>query len=184
MSRIGRLPVPIPSGVKLEVGEGSVKVTGPRGSLTCPIPEGIRCTVQGGAATLHRRDDSRAQRALHGLSRALLANGVTGVAKGFAKVLEIHGVGYRAEVKGKDRVEFSLGFSHAIVFPLPPGVTVQVEKQTRLTVSGVDRQQVGQVAADIRALRPPEPYKGKGIRYADEVIRKKAGKAAVASSGG
>ena len=175
MSRIGKMPVPIPSGVKVEVGKAQIKVTGSKGSVTSPVPDGITCTLEGDVVTVHRRDDSRTQRALHGLTRALLANSVTGTTKGFERNLEIHGVGYRAEVK-KNSMEFALGFSHAVIFPIPEGVTVRVEKQTKLTISGIDKQLVGQVAANIRALRPPEPYKGKGIRYAGEHVARKAGK--------
>ena len=178
MSRIGKLPIPLPKGVKLDVGDGQVTVTGPKGVVVCPVQEGITCTVEGDTATIERRDDSRQQRAFHGLTRALIANGVKGTSEGWKKDLEIHGVGYRAELK-KGSVEFALGYSHPIVYEIPDGVTVEVEKQTKLTVAGIDRQKVGQVAAEIRALRPPEPYKGKGVRYTTERIVRKAGKAGV-----
>jgi large subunit ribosomal protein L6 len=169
------MPIPLPGGVKLEMGETTVKVTGPKGSVTCPVPPGIKCKLDGEVLTVQRSDDSRQQRALHGLTRALIANGVRGTSTGFDRALEIHGVGYRAEVKGKN-LELALGYSHPVVFPIPAGVSISVDKQTKMVVSGIDKQQVGQVAANIRRLRPPEPYKGKGIRYADETIQKKAGK--------
>lgn len=175
MSRIGRMPVPIESGVKLEIQATSAQVQGPNGKLTVPVPAGIKIEMEDANAVVKRRDDSKAQRSLHGLTRALLANAVQGVSKGFSKKLEIHGVGYRAEVKGKV-VNFSLGFSHPVEFPIPEGIKVAIEKNTLIAVSGHDRQQVGQVAAEMRALRPPDVYKLKGVRYADERLRKKAGK--------
>jgi len=175
MSRVGNAPIPIPTQVKVEVGGDQVKVKGPKGELACPVPPGIGCKLEGGVLTVVRRDDSRGQRSLHGLTRALIANSVTGTVEGFQKKLEIRGVGYRAEHQ-KDKVEFALGYSHSIAFPIPEGVTIEIEKQVRLNVSGIDKQQVGQVAANIRSLRPPEPYKGKGIRYEGEEVAKKAGK--------
>ena len=175
MSRIGKLPVALPQGVTVTVGKAEIQVKGPKGSLATPLPGGITCKVEGGAAHLARRNDERQQRALHGLARALLANAVKGVSSGWSRDLDIQGIGYRAIVQGKN-IEFALGYSHPIVFPVPEGIAVTVEKQTRVSVSGVDRQKVGQVAAEIRSLRPPEPYKGKGIRYLDEVIKKKVGK--------
>jgi len=140
-----------------------------------PVPAGIAVKVGDGVATVERKDDSKSQRALHGLTRALLANAVHGVTKGFAKNLEIHGVGYRAVIKD-NVVNFSLGYTHAVEFPIPEGIEVKVEKNTRLEISGFDKQQVGQVAAEMRALRPPDVYKLKGVRYAGELLRKKAGK--------
>jgi len=175
MSRIGKLPVKLPQGVQLTVGKSEVGVKGPKGTVTTPLPGGITCKVEGSEAQLARRNDERQQRALHGLARALLANAVKGVSTGWTRDLDIQGIGYRATVQGKN-VEFALGYSHPITFPIPEGISVTVEKQTRVSVSGVDRQKVGQVAAEIRSLRPPEPYKGKGIRYLDEVIKKKVGK--------
>jgi large subunit ribosomal protein L6 len=175
MSRIGRLPVPITSGVKVAVDGRTVSVQGPKGSLAQELPYGISAEVADGKLVVKRRDDSKPQRALHGLSRALVANAVEGVTKGFSKDLEIQGVGYRAQLAGKT-VNFTLGYTHAIDFPIPDGIQIAVDKQTKLTVSGIDRQKVGQVAAKIRALRPPDVYKGKGIRYANEQLRKKAGK--------
>jgi large subunit ribosomal protein L6 len=175
MSRIGKLPIPIDSAVKVSVESGTVSVQGPKGALNQKLPEGISVELAEQQLVVQRRDDSKRQRALHGLSRSLLANAVHGVNKGFTKDLEIHGVGYRAEPKGA-LIKFSLGYSHPIEFPVPEGVEIKVERNTRLSVSGCDRQLVGQVAADIRRLRPPDVYKLKGIRYAGERLRKKAGK--------
>jgi len=175
MSRIGRLPIQIEGGVKVSIDSATVSVQGPKGSLSQRLPRGITAEVDGAQVVLRRHDDSKRQKALHGLSRALLANAVRGVSRGFTKDLEIHGVGYRAEASGK-ALKFTLGYSHPIEFPIPEGVQVKVERNTRITVSGCDRQLVGQVAADIRALRPPDVYKLKGIRYAGEHLRKKAGK--------
>lgn len=175
MSRIGRQPISLESGVKLDIGKGQAEVSGPKGKLSVPIPAGIGVKLEDATVHVDRKDDSKSQRALHGLTRALLANAVNGVTKGFVKKLEIHGVGYRAAVKGKF-VNFSLGYTHPVDFPIPEGIEVKIEKNTQLEVSGFDRQQVGQVAADMRALRPPDVYKLKGVRYADEQLRKKAGK--------
>lgn len=175
MSRIGKMPVKLPQGVSVTVGKDHLQVKGPKGTLTTPVPAGITCKVDGEEVHLTRRNDERTQRALHGLARALLANAVKGVSTGWSRDLDIQGIGYRAVVQGKS-IEFALGYSHPVVYPVPEGITVTVEKQTRVSVSGADRQKVGQVAAEIRSLRPPEPYKGKGIRYADEVIKKKVGK--------
>lgn len=176
MSRIGRLPITIGSGVKVSVEGAAVSVEGPKGSLVQPLPRGIRAALEEGRLVVSRRDDSKSQRALHGLARSLLQNAVTGVTAGFTKELEIQGVGYRAQSQGK-AVVFNLGFTHPVEFAVPEGIQVAVERQTKLTVSGIDRQKVGQVAAKIRSLRPPDVYKGKGIRYAGEIVRKKAGKA-------
>jgi large subunit ribosomal protein L6 len=175
MSRIGKLPIQIASGVKVTVDGADVSVQGPKGQLSQSLPNGITVAVDGERIEGRRRDDSKAQRALHGLSRSLLANAVEGVSRGFSKKLEIHGVGYVAEMKGKN-VNFKLGYSHPILYPVPDGIEVKVDRNV-LTVSGCDRQQVGQVAAEIRDLRRPDVYKLKGIRYADEALRKKAGKA-------
>jgi len=175
MSRIGRLPVPVASGVKVELAGRKVTIKGPKGSLAQELPGGIDAEVADGKIVVKRRDDGKSQRALHGLTRALLANAVVGVTTGFSKELEIQGVGYRAQVAGSN-VNLTLGYTHAIDFPIPTGIQIAVEKQTKLTVSGIDRQQVGQVAAKLRALRPPDVYKGKGVRYVGEVVRKKAGK--------
>jgi large subunit ribosomal protein L6 len=177
MSRIGKLPIPIVSGVKVSIDDGSVEVQGPKGTLSHPLPTGISAEVEEDSLVLHRTDDTKQQKSLHGLARALLANAVQGVSQGFSKTLEIHGVGYRAQATGKN-VTFNLGYTHPIEFSVPEGIDVKVE-QNRVMVSGADRQQVGQVAADIRALRPPDVYKLKGIRYQDERLRKKAGKSGV-----
>lgn len=175
MSRIGRLPVPVAAGVKVDVSGRTVTVKGPKGTLTQDLPGGIDAEIADGKILVKRRDDSKPQRALHGLTRALLNNAVVGVTQGFGKELEIQGVGYRAAVAGST-VSLTLGYTHAIEFPIPAGIQVSVEKQTKLTVTGIDRQMVGHVAAKIRALRPPDVYKGKGVRYVNEVVRKKAGK--------
>jgi large subunit ribosomal protein L6 len=176
MSRIGRLPVPMAAGVKVDVTGRTVTVKGPKGTLAQALPGGIDAEISDGKILVKRRDDSKPQRALHGLTRALLNNAVVGVTKGFGKELEIQGVGYRAQVAGST-VSFTLGYTHPIEFPIPAGIQIAVEKQTKLTITGIDRQQVGQVAAKIRKLRPPDVYKGKGVRYVGEHVRKKAGKA-------
>ncbi len=176
MSRIGKKPIPIPQGVDVRVGDGAVEVKGPRGQLAVALLPGVSAQVQDGNLVLERANDERQIRSFHGLNRALLANATTGVSEGWRKELEIVGIGYRAE-KRDASVLFSLGYSHPIDFKIPEGIDIEVDsKANRVTVIGNDRQQVGQVAADIRALRPPEPYKGKGVRYAGERIRIKAGK--------
>jgi large subunit ribosomal protein L6 len=179
MSRIGRKPITVPGTVKVQIGPAAVEVQGPKGKLTIPVPRGIRFEQKDG--TLVALRDSDEQRALHGLARALVANAVRGVTEGFKKDLEIVGVGYRAEVKGKN-VVFALGYSHPVEFPIPEGIQISVEKQTRVTVTGADRGRVGQAAADIRGLRPPDPYKQKGIRLSGERLKKKAGKAGAAKT--
>ena len=176
MSRIGKKPIPIPDKVKIDIKPDKVVVTGPRGSVTNPIPPGIKWEQKDKQLIAVRPGDSGPEKAFHGLARALVANAVRGVTDGFTRELEIVGVGYRAEQK-KNSVVFTLGYSHPIEYPIPPGISITVDKQTRLVVSGVDRQQVGQIAANIRSLRKPDPYKNKGIRYAGEVLKKKAGKA-------
>ena len=177
MSRIGRKPIPVPDKVKVDIKSNSVVVTGPKGTVTNPIPPGIKFEQQDKHVVAIRKDDSGPQRAYHGLARALVANAVKGVTEGFTRELEIVGIGYRAEMKGKTTVVFSLGYSHPIEYPLPSGVDVAVDpKQTRVTVTGIDRQKVGQVAAEMRSLRPPDPYKNKGVRYAGERLKKKVGK--------
>lgn len=175
MSRIGRLPIPITTGVKVTLDGGAVSVQGPKGSLQRALPRGITAEIADNHLLVKRDVESKRQRAMHGLTRALLARAVEGVHHGFSKKLEIHGVGYAAEVKG-GAVHFKLGYSHPVAFPIPEGIQILVERNV-LTVSGCDLQQVGQVAANIRALRAPDVYKHKGIRYVDEVLRKKAGKA-------
>jgi large subunit ribosomal protein L6 len=178
MSRIGRKPVEIPGGVEVAVGEGNVvTVSGPRGSLSQTIHPNMTVTVSEGVVTVARPDDEGYNRGLHGLSRSLIANMVDGVTKGFEKRLSIVGVGYRAAMKGKD-LEIQVGYSHPVVVPQPDGIEFEVPAATSIVVRGNDKQQVGEVAANIRKIRKPEPYKGKGIRYEDEYVRKKAGKAA------
>ena len=176
MSRIGKMPVAIPAGVEVSVSGQHVSVKGPKGTLERDFHERVSVSVEDGQAIVSREDDGRESRALHGLSRALLANMVTGVSEGFRRELEIIGVGYRAAMKGSD-LEMQLGFSHSVPFSAPDGITFEVPEQTKIIVSGIDKEQVGQVAANIRKIRPPEPYKGKGIRYSGEHVRRKAGKA-------
>src|SRR5690606_24493813 len=175
MSRIGKRPVQIPDKVKVEIGQAAVKVQGPKGALEVPIGRRVQVALEDGAAVVRGEDDSTEARAMQGLTRSLLANAVKGVSEGFNRVLEINGVGYRAEVKGKE-LHLTLGLSHPVVFPLPEGVTAAVERQTVVTLSSHDKQLLGEVADKVRSLRPPEPYKGKGIKYADETIRRKQGK--------
>ncbi len=177
MSRIGRNPIPVPKGVSVTIKEDNVHVKGKLGELNQAIPEGITVALEGGEIVVRRRDDSKPQRALHGLSRALIANMVTGVTTGFNKDLEIVGVGYRAEQRGKSLM-LAMGFSHRVAFIPPEGVIIKVTSANTFSVSGIDKQLIGEVAAKIRAVRPPEPYKGKGIKYVGETIRRKAGKAA------
>ncbi|HEV8611681.1 MAG TPA: 50S ribosomal protein L6 [Thermoanaerobaculia bacterium] len=177
MSRIGRMPVAIPQGVEVRSDGGFVRVKGPKGELSSAIPPGIAVEIDKGEVRFARSNDEPQQRAWHGLVRSLVANSVDGVTKGFSRDLEIVGVGYKAEVKGKTIV-FTLGYSHPINFPVPDGINVALDaKAGKLTISGADRQKVGQTAAEIRKLRVPDPYKAKGIKYADEVIRRKVGKA-------
>jgi len=176
MSRIGKKPISVPDKVKVDIKPDTVVVTGPKGTVTNLIPPGIKWQQKDKQLVAVRQDDSGPQRAYHGLARALVANAVRGVTEGFSRELEIVGVGYRAEQK-KSSVVFTLGFSHPIEYPIPPGISITVDKQTRLVVTGVDRQQVGQIAANIRSLKKPDPYKNKGIRYVGEVLKKKAGKA-------
>jgi large subunit ribosomal protein L6 len=178
MSRIGKTPISLPSGVDVSVSGSTVEVKGPKGTLTHEMPEQISANADGDTVTLDRSDDERESKALHGLSRSLINNMVTGVSEGFRKELEIVGVGYRCAAKGKDQLEFQLGFSHPVELKAPPGIEFEVPQQTQIIVSGIDKQVVGQVAAEIRALKKPEPYKGKGIRYVGEHIIRKAGKAA------
>jgi len=175
MSRIGKKPIPIPKGVTVTIGEGAVEVQGPKGKLRQMVPPGVRFAQDDGAlvATLEREE--KELKKFHGLARSLVANAVTGVTEGFKKELDIVGIGYRAELKGK-QVHFALGYSHPIVFDVPTGIDIAIDKQTHVVVTGVDRQLVGQVAADIRGLRKPDPYKQKGVRYTGEVLKKKVGK--------
>lgn len=181
MSRIGNKIIPVPSGVKVQIHDGSVDVQGPKGKLSIRVPQGI--TFEQKDSTLTAKRSTEEHRALHGLARALVANAVTGVTQGFKKDLDIVGVGYRAEVKGKN-VVLALGYSHPIEFPIPEGIQIAVEKQTHMTVSGADKNQVGQIAANLRALRPPDPYKQKGVRITGERLKKKAGKAGAKTTAG
>lgn len=174
MSRIGKLPINIPSGVTITVDPDFVTVAGAKGTLKQFTMPGVTVTVDGNVATVTRENDEAVNRAKHGLMRSLVANMVTGVSKGFEKKLEINGVGYRVAAQGSD-LKFNLGFSHDVIFKLPQGITATIE-QNKITVTGIDKQAVGQVAAEIRALKKPEPYKGKGIKYADERILRKSGK--------
>ena len=178
MSRVGKAPITIPDGLSVEISDDMIKVSGKQGELTQQIPEGIDIQVEDSVITVERADDSRQQRSLHGLARALVNNIVEGVSNGFMKELNIVGVGYRAQAKGTNALELALGFSHPVQVEAPEGVTFDVPEPTIIKVSGIDKQLVGQVAADIRALKKPEPYKGKGIRYVDEYVIRKAGKAA------
>jgi large subunit ribosomal protein L6 len=176
MSRVGRKLIVIPKDVKVAIQDGTLQVQGPKGKLETPVPPGISFALDGGQLSCRRTNDERQQRAFHGLARALAQNAIKGVTEGFSKELDIVGVGYKAAVDGS-KVVFTLGYSHPVVYPIPDGIKVAIDKQTRVVVSGIDRQQVGQVAAEIRSLRKPDPYKQKGIRYVGEVLKKKAGKA-------
>jgi large subunit ribosomal protein L6 len=181
MSRIGRKPIVIPKGVKVSINDEKIEVSGPKGTVENRVPEGVRFKMEGDRLVAERESAERA--AVHGLARALVQNAVTGVTEGFTRQLDIVGVGYKAELQGK-RMIFSLGYSHTIEFPIPKGIEVKVERlnkpiqqyQTTVTITGIDRQQVGQIAADIRSLRRPDPYKGKGVRYAGEALKLKPGK--------
>jgi len=177
MSRVGRKPIPIPKGVRVEKSNGVIKVSGPKGELTAQVHPRIEVEISSDQILVKRKSDARIDKALHGLWRALINNMIVGVTEGYTKKLEIVGIGYRAELKGKALVLY-LGYSHPIIFIPPDGVKIEVPQPTNIVVSGIDKQLVGQVAAKIRSFRPPEPYKGKGIRYEGEIIRMKAGKAA------
>jgi large subunit ribosomal protein L6 len=176
MSRIGKAPIAVPQGVEVKQAGSAVEVKGPKGQLSQHIPAGISLEISAGAIHVKRKGDAKALRSLHGLIRTLIANMVQGVTKGFEKELEIVGIGYRANVQGKN-LQLNLGYSHPVLYSIPQGIELAVEKQTRITVKGIDKQKVGQVAAEIRGFKKPEPYKGKGIRYIGEEVRKKAGKA-------
>ncbi len=175
MSRIGKTPISLPDKVKVAVTGNQVIIEGPKGKLNWELPKGITLSVEGTTANVVRANDDREVRALHGLSRALINNMVTGVSAGFRKDLEIQGVGFRAAVKG-DKLDLSIGYSHPVLFPIPAEIKVAVTDNTKISIEGIDKHLVGQVAADIRAYYPPEPYKGKGIRYANEQVRRKEGK--------
>jgi large subunit ribosomal protein L6 len=183
MSRIGRMPVLLEKGVKATLADGTLKVEGPKGKLETRLMPGFTLQINDNRIEVSRPGDGKQERAAHGLMRKLVANMVEGVGKGFIRVLEINGVGYRAEVK-PGQINFTLGYSHPIVYQLPPGVTARVDRQVTITLESADRQLIGSVAAQIRELRPPEPYKGKGIKYSTETIRRKAGKAAAGASAG
>jgi large subunit ribosomal protein L6 len=178
MSRIGKKPIPVPSGVDVTINGSHVAVKGPKGSLELDAPEDITIARDGDDILVGRPDDERAHRALHGLTRSLVNNLVVGVSDGFSRDLEIVGVGYRAIAQGQDKIELQVGYSHSVPVQAPAGITFEVPAPNRITVRGIDKQLVGQVAADIRKVRKPEPYKGKGIRYADERVLRKAGKSA------
>jgi large subunit ribosomal protein L6 len=182
MSRVGRKVIPIPKDVKVQIGAESLQIQGPKGKLTTPVPPGISFKLEDGELAASRQNDERQQRAFHGLARALASNAVKGVTEGFSRELDIVGVGYKAALEG-NKVVFALGYSHPVVYPIPEGIKVAVDKQTHITVTGIDRQKVGQVAAEIRSLRKPDPYKQKGIRYMGEVLKKKAGKAGATGAG-
>jgi len=183
MSRVGRKVIAVPKDVKVTVSDTALMVQGPKGKLETPVPAGISFALSGSELACKRSNDERQQRALHGLARALAQNAIRGVTEGFSKELDIVGVGYKAQVEGS-RVVFSLGFSHPVEYKIPEGIKVAIDKQTHVVVSGIDLQQVGQVAAEIRGLRRPDPYKQKGIRYVGEVLKKKAGKAGATGAGG
>ncbi len=178
MSRIGKKPIPVPAGVEVSIETGRVAVRGPKGSLELATPPAITIEREGEVLVVRRPDDSRTHRALHGLTRSLVANMVTGVSEGFSRELEIVGVGYRAVAQGPEAIELQVGFSHPVKVAAPEGITFEVPAPNRVVVRGIDKQLVGQVAADIRKIRKPEPYKGKGIRYSDERVLRKAGKSA------
>lgn len=179
MSRIGRLAVAIPGGVEVQQDAGTLRVKGPKGQLEAPLTAGVSLAIEGGVARFTRAEESKPLKALHGLSRAQLANMVKGVTQGFVRELEIEGVGYRAEVDGK-RLKLSVGFSHPVLIEVPAGLKVSVERNVAIRIEGIDREVLGQFAANVRAVKPPEPYKGKGIRYSDERVRRKVGKAGAA----
>jgi large subunit ribosomal protein L6 len=178
MSRIGKLPIAIPGGVKVEVGKSAVVVEGPKGKLTRELNADVGLEVANNQVVLSRSDESKRSKALHGLFRSLLNNMITGVSSGFETVLLINGVGYRAEVQN-DNLLLNLGFSNPIEYPIPDGITMEIGANNRITVRGIDKEQLGQVCAEIRSLRPPEPYKGKGIRYENEHVRRKIGKSGI-----
>jgi large subunit ribosomal protein L6 len=177
MSRIGKKPIPVPDGVKIQVDNGVVRAEGPKGKLMQPLATGMTAQLDGKVLTITRGDDSRTARALHGLTRSLVANMVNGVKDGYERKLEIVGIGYRAQLQGKN-IQLALGYSHPVIFPLPDGITAEIEKQVSVTLKGADKALLGQTAAKLRALRKPDPYKGKGIKYSDEFIRRKVGKKA------
>ena len=175
MSRIGKLPIPVPDGVKVTIDNSSVKVDGPKGVLTHKVPAGIEVSQTEKTLVISIKSEDKKSSGLHGLTRSLIANMIVGVSKGFEKNLELVGIGYRAELKGK-QLHLTLGYSHPVLFDLPAGITAKIEKQTKITIEGADKQLVGETAATIRSKKKPEPYKGKGIKYSDEIIKRKIGK--------
>ena len=181
MSRVGHKPIRVPDGVKIDIGSEQLVVTGSRGELTSPVPNGITFQIEGAELIAKRTDDVKQTRAFHGLARALAANAVIGVSEGFKRELEIQGIGYRASMEGSD-LKLQLGFSHPVVFPAPSDVKISTPEQTKIVVEGIDKQRVGEIAAQIRRFRPPDAYKGKGIRYRDEFVRTKVGKANVTAA--
>jgi large subunit ribosomal protein L6 len=183
VSRIGKQPIPLAAGVSVEHVGNEVRVKGPKGTLTQRIPAGVTMRIEDGEIRFERPDDRKQSKALHGLTRALVANMVRGVREPFVKELEIQGVGYRADVSGK-KLTLSLGFSHPVQLEIPDGLKVSVDRNVLVRIEGIDKQQVGQFAADVRAIRPPEPYKGKGVRYLNEIVRRKVGKAGATGAGG
>ncbi len=182
MSRVGLKPIDLPDGVKISSDGATLSVSGPKGELETPIPPGISLVEDDASVRFERADDNKQTRAYHGLARALAANAVRGVHEGFQRELLIEGIGYRAKMEGKSLV-LSLGFSHPVNFPVPEGIDIEVQDQTKITVRGIDKQQVGEISAQIRRFRPPDPYKGKGVRYADEIVKKKVGKSGVGAVG-
>jgi large subunit ribosomal protein L6 len=177
MSRIGKKPIPIPQGVKIQIEDGRVSAEGPRGKLSQPVPGGLKASVDNGILHIERDNEERHVRAMHGLTRSLVANMVTGVKDGFVRKLDIVGIGYRAQVQGRN-IQLALGYSHPVIFGLPEGITAEIEKMTAITLKGADKALLGETAAKLRSLRKPDPYKGKGVKYAEEVIRRKVGKKA------
>lgn len=182
MSRTGKKQISIPEKVKASIQEGQVQVEGPQGKLFLSLPKGVSVLVEGNQISVNRENDERVAKANHGLARALIANMVKGVSEGFKRELDINGVGYRAEVKG-NHLQLTLGYSHPVLYPIPTGIKVTVDKQTHISLLGADKQLVGQVASEIRSAKKPEPYKGKGVKYTEETIRRKAGKSATGSAG-
>ena len=177
MSRIGKKPIPIPQGVKIQIDGGRVSAEGPKGKLSQPVPTGLKASVDNGILLIARDNEERHVRALHGLTRSLVANMVTGVKDGFERKLDIVGIGYRAQLQGRN-IQLALGYSHPVIFGLPEGITAEIDKQTAITLKGADKALLGETAAKLRSLRKPDPYKGKGVKYAEEVIRRKVGKKA------
>lgn len=181
MSRVGLNPIPLPDGVSVEIKDDHLLIKGSKGELTTPVPEGISFALEDGVLSATRADNAKQSRAYHGLARALAANAITGVSRGFKRELEIHGIGYRASAQGK-MLNMQLGFSHPVDFPVPEGLTITTPEQTKIVIEGIDKQLVGETAAQIRRIRPPDAYKGKGVRYSDEIVRTKVGKSGVSAA--